>query len=266
MNQRWLLKRGSFVNDNELIDPKEYEVIELRKHAEAKEFVNTHHYSGSTPTIIRCFALLQGRVLQRLVGVAIFSRPMSDTALTKFFPGSAAESVELGRFVLLDSVLSNGETWFLSQCFKQLRKDLRGVVSFSDPYPRRSASGELVFIGHFGRIYQASNAFYAGLSTPKTVHLFDDVTIFSARSQQKIRVGPGEKGFEYSSRILLAHGAAPLQPGESPSVWLRFWKERLTRSARHRGNHRYLFAFHKSDRRRLEKLHSPYPKAIGAEL
>jgi hypothetical protein len=157
MNQRWLHKRGSFVSDTEIIDPREFEVIELRKHAEAKRFVETHHYSGSCPTVIRCFGLLQGRTLQSLVGVAIFSRPMSDSALTRFFPGSADEALELGRFVLLDCIKSNAETFFLSRCFKTLRKDLRGVVSFSDPHPRKAESGETVFVGQCRACYEQPN-------------------------------------------------------------------------------------------------------------
>jgi len=40
---------------------------------------------------------------------------------------------------LLDSVPGNGETWFLARCFEQMRKsDLIGVVTFSDPVPRKS--------------------------------------------------------------------------------------------------------------------------------
>lgn len=266
MNLRWLKKRGSFVADSELVDPKELEVIELHKHSEAKAFVQEHHYSNSTPTIIRAFALLQGRVLQRLVGVAIFSRGSNDKTLTNAFPGSADESLELGRFVLLDGVKQNAETVFLSRCFKSLRKDLRGVVSFSDPHPRRTQSGSLVFVGHFGRIYQASSAVYTGRATPRTLHLFEDGTVFDARTQQKVREGPGEKGFVYSSQLLIDRGAAPLQPGENPTEWLRTWKAALTRPARHYGNHRYLFPFHDSDRRRIQTLQQPYPKTIEAIL
>ena len=265
VNQRWLLRRGSFVHDNEIIDPKEYEVVALYRHAEARAFVEQHHYSGSCPSVIRCFALLHGRVFQRLVGVALFSRPVADSVLTTWFPGSANESLELGRFVLLDSVLSNAETWFLSRCFRMLRRDLRGVVSFSDPHPRRTAAGELVFVGHFGRIYQASNAIYAGLATPRTVHLFDDATIFNERAQSKVRKGPGYKGFDYASALLTARGAVPLCEGESPATWLQAWRSRLTRAARHTGNHRYLFPFHRQDRERLRSL-APYPKQIGAVL
>jgi hypothetical protein len=43
---------------------------------------------------------------------------------------------------------------------------LCGVVSFSDPVPRRTAAGTLVFPGHIGTIYQASNAEYLGRRTP----------------------------------------------------------------------------------------------------
>jgi len=44
--------------------------------------------------------------------------------------------------VLLDSVPGNGETWFLARCFEQLRtSDLIGVVTFSDPVPRKKVPG-----------------------------------------------------------------------------------------------------------------------------
>src|SRR5262245_917910 len=46
------------------------------------------------------------------------------------------------------------------------RHGVRGVVSLSDPVPRRTVAGELVFPGHVGTIYQASNAAYLGRTTP----------------------------------------------------------------------------------------------------
>jgi hypothetical protein len=49
------------------------------------------------------------------------------------------------------------------------QQGVRGVVSFSDPVPRRTAAGDLVFPGHIGTIYQASNAGYLGRTTPRRV-------------------------------------------------------------------------------------------------
>jgi hypothetical protein len=43
------------------------------------------------------------------------------------------ESLVLSRFVLVDAVPANGESWFLGQVFAAAaREGLRGVVSFAD--------------------------------------------------------------------------------------------------------------------------------------
>jgi hypothetical protein len=56
------------------------------------------------------------------------------------------------RFVLLDECPGNSESWFLARCFDALLDDgVRGVVSFADPVPRRTASGQLVMPGHVER-------------------------------------------------------------------------------------------------------------------
>ena len=102
--------------------------------ATAKAFVREHHYSGSYPAARWRFGLFRRGVLQ---GVAVFSHPCNDRVLTSIFPGPATGSVELGRFVLLDEVPGNGETWFLGRCFARLRREgLAGVVAFSDPCRR----------------------------------------------------------------------------------------------------------------------------------
>jgi len=81
--------------------------------------------------------------------VAVFSHPTNDRTLTNVFPGiDVTHLVELGRFVLLDEVGYNGETWFLARCLEELRRRaFRGVVSFSDPMPRTSRDGRTVLPG-----------------------------------------------------------------------------------------------------------------------
>ena len=56
-----------------------------------------------------------------LQGVAVFSHPCNDRVLTSVFPGRATDSVELGRFVLLDEVPGNGETWMLFHAWRPAR-------------------------------------------------------------------------------------------------------------------------------------------------
>ena len=117
--QRWRERRDSYRPKGEVMDPREYEVSALPT-VLAKSFVISHHYSGTFPAARRSFALHRRGAL---VGVAVFSHPASNAVLTKVFDGPAKESIELGRFVLLDEVPANGETWFLARAFAALRKE-----------------------------------------------------------------------------------------------------------------------------------------------
>jgi len=254
--QRWRDGRDRYRLAGEVIDPRQYEVAAIAGDGPARAFVCAHHYSGTYPAARFRFGLYRGAAL---VGVAVYSHPCNDRVLTSVFPGSPLEAVELGRFVLLDDVPGNGETWFLARTFEQLRAErLRGVVSFSDPIPRRTADGRLVFPGHLGVIYQAHNGVYLGRSTPRTLRILPDGTVWSARAIQKIRAR--EKGWEYAVATLRRAGAPP---PEELTAWLREWLPRLTRPLRHAGNHRYAWALERRGRRRLTAS-APYPKLLAA--
>jgi hypothetical protein len=70
-----------------------------------------------------------------LVGVAVFGVPSNEAVLTNVFPDLEPyrSTLVLSRFVLLDEVPGNGETWFLGQVFPAAADEgLRGVVSFAD--------------------------------------------------------------------------------------------------------------------------------------
>lgn len=247
--QRWREKRTTYRPAGEPINTTAFDVAELRDDATPKAFVEQHHYSGTYPAARWRFGLFRRC---ELVGVAVFSHPTNDRALTSIFPGAARDSVELGRFVLVDDVPANGETWFLARAFALLRREgLRGVVSFSDPVPRTTSTGEQVAPGHVGTIYQAFNAAYLGRATPRTLHLLNDGTVFSARAQQKIR--RRERGWKYAVEQLVDAGLP--SPGADLAAWLRQCVVELRR-VRHPGNHRYAWSFSRRDR--LQSL--PYPK------
>jgi hypothetical protein len=256
-NQRWLRGFDSYRPPDEPIRTADYDVAELPDDAVAKAFVLEHRYSGSFPAARWRFGLFHRGTLQ---GVAVFSHPCNDRVLTNVFPGRATDSVELGRFVLLDAVPGNGETWMLGQCFRRLRREgLAGVLAFSDPCQRVNRLGCTVFGGHVGTIYQAHNAVYLGRGTPRTLTLLPDGSILSDRAQQKVRAG--ERGIRYSVRRLVAFGAEPpvsLAPAYVAG-WLREWKRRLCRSVRHHGNHKYAWALHRYVRLPRSLL---YPKQI----
>jgi hypothetical protein len=255
VNQRWRHGRASYRPAGETIVTSEYAVERLPE-GTARAFVIGHHYSSSYPAARERFGLFRG---SELVGVAVFSHPCSDRVLTNVFPDvPTTETVELGRFVLLDEVPGNGETWFLGQVFRDLRRNgYAGVVSFSDPIARTSAAGAVVFPGHIGTIYQAHNAAYLGRTVPRSIRLLPDGTMLSARSIQKIR--GAEKGWRGVVDTLLEHGA-PTFSGERRE-WLTVALQKTTRILRHAGNHRYAWGFTPVTRRML--VSGAYPK-VGA--
>jgi hypothetical protein len=257
--QRWRDRRDAYRPAGELIETSAYEVAPLEGEGSdttARAFVERHHYSGSYPAARRRFGLYRAA---ELVGVAVFSQPQRDAVVTGVLPGTALDSLVLGRFVLLDNVPGNGETWFLGRAFELLRREeFRGVVSFSDPEPRANAAGAVVFGGHVGTIYQAHNATYLGRrSKRETRILLPDGTVFDRRTMTKIaaRVAGGQPALE----LLVRHGARRPAPGEDLEQWVTEAVSKVGRPALVQGNHKYVWALDKRTRRALPAS-LPYPK------
>lgn len=241
MVQRWREGRDSYRPAREVVDTRGLEVEPVGA-SEAKEFVKAHHYSGSYPADRRRFGLYAKG--GGLVGVAVFSVPMQQNLFRDWFSAPASECVELGRFVLLDEVGANAETWFLSRCFKALKREgFAGILSFSDPVPRMTERGRVAFSGHIGTIYQAHNAHYLGRGTATRLSLLPNGVVFSKRAASKIR--QQEVGWQYAERILVDAGAPPRQHAEPPAEWLKEALSLVTRPLEHPGNHRYGWALQK---------------------
>lgn len=263
---RWRERANRWIHpDQGVIDTTCYEVADIPE-VPARAFVEQHHYSGSWPSPRLRYGLYRG---EDLVGVAVLSVPMQAKVLTIPFPELAPmwESLELGRFVLLDDVPANGESWFLARCFELARKEgIKGVVSFSDPVPRTTVDGSVIFKGHIGWIYQASNAIPAGRSTRRTLTLLPDGSVFSDRAAQKIR--GREEGADGAERRLRAFGASPRRDGEGDAEYLqRVLVEIRARKLSHPGNHRYLFCLGSAREKKRIKLGLPvttYPKQLEA--
>lgn len=238
----------------------------------AKTYVLANHYSRSYPAATRRFGLFDVRAgASRPVGVAVFGIPVRAEVLRGPLPTLEpyVESLELSRFVLDDVCPANSESWFLARCSTELlAAGVRGVVSFADPVPRRTAAGEVVVIGHVGTIYQAANASYTGRATARTLILLPDGTVLNARAAQKVR--RQEQGHEYVEQSLIRLGAAPRRACQPPSEWL---KQALVDvkacRVRHRGAHRYVFRLGRNLRER-ERIRlaipeqRPYPKRPDA--
>lgn len=260
LTQRWRRRRAAWRPAGETIRTADYDVAEIPD-AAAKAFIVEHHYSGTYPPARGRFGLFRHGTLE---GVAVFSQPVNDRSLTNVFPGAARDSLELGRLVLLDRVAANGESFFVARCFAALRRaGVAGVVSFSDPVPRVTADGTTVMPGHVGFVYQALSACYVGRSTARTLRLFPDGTVLSARAQQKIRAG--EQGWTYAVEQLVRHGApAPRCLGGAPDVdelrpWLRCAIAQHTTGFAHPGCHKFAWGLQRGARAALPSS-LPYPK------
>lgn len=258
--QMWRNGVSRFKPSGETIRTRDYDVTMIHP-TTAKQFVCAHHYSHAFPASRRCYGLFRG---ESLCGVAVYSVPMH-TGVLRGLPDPES-STELGRLVLLDQEPTNSESWFIARTFDLLRSDgFTGVVSFSDPVPRCDQSGQQVFRGHIGQIYQASNAIYCGTATARTIHLLPDGSVMSARTISKIRAC--DTGWKYGVDLLTRAGATQPNPAwfthDTHRIerleWLKLALQSVTRSIRHTGNHKYLFGLTKQVKRHLPSS-LPYPR------
>lgn len=249
--QRWTERRESRRPAGELICPSAYDVVEAGDDATPRAFVERHHYSGAWVAARFRFLLYQRG---ELAGAAVFSVTPSVAAHHRVFPTlQLDQAVDLGRFVLLDSVPGNGESWFLARCFELLRGRVVAISSCADPAPRLTAAGARVFPGHVGTIYQALNGRFVGRTNRSTLRLLPDGRVLSNRAQGKLV--RRERGWRRAVDELVRFGADPLLADEDPVAWLRRWRDRLTRPVRHPGNLRYLWCIDR--RRRHEVMTAP---------
>lgn len=256
-SQRWRAHRDSYRPAGEVIDTSKYGVDPISE-CLAKEFVKAHHYSGTFPAAVFRVGLF--RWGGELVGCAVFSTPQQARAISSWTGTDAG--CELGRFVLLDDVEANGETWFLRRAFKLLRKHkphIDTVLSYSDPVRRANLEGRIVLPGHVGCIYQAFNGRYMGRSSARTLVLKPDGQNINGRALSKIR--RDERGADYAYEQLLKAGAPRRKALESGAAYVkRALHEGPFRRVRHPGNHAYAWSLTK--RHKLQRPAKPYPKTI----
>jgi hypothetical protein len=198
LSLRWEERRSKYRRPTEVINPREFDVDKLDRNP-AKAFVAQHHYQGTFSADRARFGLYRRGAL---VGAAVFAHPTQGAVPV------------LSRFVLLDEVAGNGETWFLARCFEQLAAGVfpkLGVPdvleSFSDPTPRTRVDGTVVMPGHVGTIYQAFNGRHVGRSAARTLYLLPDGTALNDRSVQKIRAR--ERGWEAAAAPLVTGHITP---------------------------------------------------------
>lgn len=266
--QRWNNRREMYRPAGEPIDPRRYEVVPLEE-LPAKRFVVKHHYSGSYPAARFRAALMRKERFRKseLVGVAVFSVPMNNAVIPKYCGLSPNAGVELGRFVLLDDVPANGESWFLGQAFRLLateRPEIRAVLSYADPVPRHRCDGSVITPGHVGTVYQSHNGIAVGRSSARKLIISHDGLVVSGRMLSKLR--NDERGATYSYRKFLEIGAPKRRLLESGADYVvRALREGPFSQVRHPGNHAYVWAIGDRRARKLAgrgfATAQPYPKA-----
>jgi len=238
--QRWQHPRYS------VFTPGRYgvKVIDVKV---ARPFVVACHYSHAWLAPKLCYGMFDlAEGAERLVGAAVLSIPVKAVA-EKSFPGLVPfyESVELGRFVLLDAVPANGESWFLAEVLRLAgQTGIRGITSFADPVPRTTLAtegnpAEIIFGGHIGKVYgQCMNLPYTGTSGKSIKILMPDGRIFNEQARSKL-LGR-RQGWQYAAAFLQSYGARELTPDEDTRAYLdEALVKTQARRLKHSGCHRF---------------------------
>lgn len=130
-----------------------------------RDFITEHHYSrGCHNRPSPCYGLFDG---QEMIGCIAFANPIGESVRESIFgKGYKNHVTELHRLFVKDVTPKNTESWFISRALKSLKKDkphIWAVISFAD-------STE----GHRGTVYQATNAWFCGMTSKKTFYLDRD--------------------------------------------------------------------------------------------
>ncbi len=251
-SDRWRERRRRFVDDSDPIDPRAY-AVDIVEHRTARAFVAAHHYLPTWPAVQLAVGLHDDRRASRdrLVGVAVFAVPAIGAVIRRHAGlADAAAGTTLARFILLDDVPQNGESFFLARAFRLLRREepgIEAVVSYADPAA-----------GHVGQIYAAMSGAYRGQTARRGAYRIGATTI-PGRTLSKVRLG--ERGAGAGIDRLVALGAPRPGLGETPTAWLdRLALDgTLARTARP-GLHAYSFALTRRARAAARVLPChPYP-------
>lgn len=149
-------------------------------HKEASSFIRAHHYSKScTNTRVYCFGLYREVIFTPIMGAAIWLPPLPPVAKGLFPEGDHNRVLALTRLAIHPDVPTNGASFLIGQCIKEIKRDDRYdcLVTYADTR-----------VGHSGAIYKATNWEYLGETEPKTCWLDP-----SRGSQVSIKAGGRKK-------------------------------------------------------------------------
>jgi hypothetical protein len=265
LDKRWRSRQQHWRSPEDVFDPRNYGVDIVRER-DARAFVCEHHYSGSYPAARLALGLYRSRPIggRELAGVAVFSVPVQERVIPAYTGYDPRLGVELGRFILLDDVRYNGETWMLRRAFAVLRAelpDVQAIVSYADPFPLPDADGRFLRPAHYGTIYQGSNSVFCGRTSAAHLLVSPNGTVVSRRALDKIR--RGERGARGAQQRLRELGAPPLLPDETPAAWVaRARTFPGFQTVRHPGNFVYSFGLTPKAKRAIADRfpYTVYPK------
>lgn len=144
-----------------------YTVKRLYK-GEHKDWILKKHYAKRICSVSYAFGLIKDL---KIIGICTFGFPPNYNYNDGkcIFHDLKIKTLELNRLVINDNEEKNLLSFFLAKCLKLLPSPL-ALVSYADPN-----------VHHTGYIYQATNWFYTGTSTPKKRYHFDDGSTFDIR-------------------------------------------------------------------------------------
>ena len=159
----------------------------------AKSIIVKNHYSHAFPAAELCLGFY---VKEKLNAVIVYGQSASST-MKDSLPGKYWELVRLFSF---DWAGKNMESYCISQSIKYIKenhKDIEILVSFADPEQ-----------GHFGKIYQATNWYYCGVSVQDTWYVIDGKKVHPRTMNQRYGTRSKDKleklGVEYEIKKM--HG------------------------------------------------------------
>ncbi len=124
------------------------------------EFCRRWHYSNTGGSMSWRYGLWDGYTL---VGVVAYNLPTMPVCESVFGPEMWDSVCHMGRLVCADEAPRNVESRLIAESLRMLKKDkpqFRAVLTFA-------ATGE----GHIGYVYQATNALYCGITTPRHYYM-----------------------------------------------------------------------------------------------
>lgn len=127
--------------------------------ADIKSVIESTHYSHSVfgVTTSLCFRVSLRAPDAPVVGGAIFGRPGAYNVTAKYDDGGRHTLLELRRFVMVDGLPRNNESYVLARMLRLCRDaGVTRVLSYADPA-----------YGHQGIIYQATGFRRLGTTSPR---------------------------------------------------------------------------------------------------